>query len=390
MSDGHAQRAHSLLSASGSERWMSCTPSARKEENIKDTESVFAKEGTLAHELGELELRYYYKMIPTTEYKVKLRAITEHELFTSDMPDHVDVYVSYCIERVNHYKSICTHVEISIEEKIDLTEYIPEGFGSNDFVIVADNFIEVVDLKYGRGVLVSAVRNSQLMLYGLGSVFRHRLSYKMNEVQLTVIQPRTSINPSSFVMKVDELENWADTEVRTKAKLAFAGEGEFNPGSWCKWCKFKPKCRAVYDDNVKLMKQDFGDPSELTDDEVLEVFEKIEQIVGWTTSVSAYVMDKLLKKKPIGNYKLVKGRSNRIFKDKEAVIKKLESLKIHEDEYLSERKLLGITAIEKVLGKKDFGEKLGDLVDKTEPKPAIAKLDDKRESFFSSAESDFS
>ena len=312
MSDSHKHenRGHALLSASGSSRWMNCTPSARMEEDIPSVESPYALEGTLAHELSEIELKKYFGLITIEEYKSRLAVIEENEYYSGDMPEFVDVYVTYCIEQVNYYKSFCKDVEISIEEKIDLTHYIPGGYGSNDFIIIADKYLEVIDLKYGRGVSVSAVDNSQLKLYGLGSVFKHRLSYQMEDVKLTVVQPRTS-SISSFVINVDKLEEWADTEVVTKAKMAHNGEGELNPGEWCKFCKFKPKCRAIYDQNQKMMEKDFSNPNELTEDEIREVFEKADQITSWVNSVNAYVLSKLLNKEEFTGYKLVKGRSTR-------------------------------------------------------------------------------
>lgn len=390
MSDAqnHAERAHSLLSASGSSRWMNCTPSARKEEHIPNVSSPYAEEGTLAHELSEIELKKYFKLIDLDEYKARLQVIEDNDLYSDDMPEFVDTYVTYCIEQVVYYKSICKSVEISIEEKIDLTAYIPEGFGANDFVIIADGFIEVIDLKYGRGVSVSAINNSQLKLYGLGSVFKHRLSYNMKDIKLTVVQPRT-YSISSFVIDVHELEEWANTEVVSKAKIAFEGGGELKSGEWCKFCRFKPKCRAIYDDNQKLMEKDFSDPDELTEEEIKSVFEKADQIISWVNSVNAYVLDKLLKKEKFEGYKLVKGRSVRKFNNTEKVSNNLKDMGFTEDDFMSQPKLLGITAIEKLVGKKGFEKGFNDFVSKTEPKPSIAPISDLRDSFFSSAENDF-
>lgn len=401
MSDvqAHAERAHSLLSASGSSRWMNCTPSARKEEHIPNVSSSYAEEGTLAHEIAEIELKEHFKLITSEEFRERYTVIQDNELYSDDMPEFVDTYVTYCIEQVNYYKSIYKFVEISIEEKIDLTNYIPEGFGSNDFVIIADELIdkssdlpngiiEVIDLKYGRGVSVSAIDNSQLKLYGLGSVFKHRLSYNMKDIKLTVVQPRT-YSISSFVIDVHELEHWADTEVTTKAKMAFNGEGELRTGEWCKFCRFKPKCRAIYDDNQKLMLKDFGDPDELTEDEIREVFEKADQITSWVNAVNAYVLDKLLKKEKFEGYKLVKGRSTRKFTNTEALVVKLKEKGFKDEDILSQPKILGITAIEKLIGKKNFETELSDFITKTEPKPSIAPASDKRDSFFDSAETDF-
>ena len=390
MSDAHKHenRGHALLSASGSSRWMNCTPSARMEEDIPSVESPYALEGTLAHELSEIELKKYFGLITLDEYKTRLAVIEENEYYSDDMPEFVDVYVTYCIEQVNYYKSFCKDVEISIEEKIDLTAYIPDGYGSNDFIIVADKYLEVIDLKYGRGVSVSAVENSQLMLYGLGSVFKHRLSYQMEDVKLTVVQPRTS-SISSYVINVDKLEEWADTEVVTKAKIAHNGEGELNPGEWCKFCKFKPKCRAIYDQNQLMMQKDFSNPNELTEDEIREVFEKADQITSWVNSVNAYVLSKLLNKEEFTGYKLVKGRSTRKLVDTENLKNNLVDMGFSDIDYMSEPKLLGITAIEKLVGKKDFAENFYRFVEKTEPKPTIALSSDKRDSFFDSAENDF-
>lgn len=384
----HEERAHSLLSSSGSSRWMNCTPSARKEEHIPNQTSSYALEGTLAHELAEIELKKYFKEIDTIEYKSRLAIIEDNEYYNDDMPEFVDVYVSYCIERYIHYCSICASVEVSIEEKIDLTKYIPDGFGSNDFVIIADKHIEVIDLKYGRGVSVSAVDNSQLKLYGLGSVYKHRLSYNMEDILLTIVQPRT-YSISSFLINVDMLEHWADTEVITKAQMAHNGEGELNPGEWCKFCRFKPKCRAIYDENMKLMQNDFSDPDELTEAEIKEIFDKADQIVSWVNSVNALILDKLLKKQEFPGFKLVKGRSIRKFKDPKEVASTLIEKGFKEDDFMSDPKLLGITAIEKLVGKKEFAEKFDNLVFKTEPKPSIALNSDKRDSYFDSLEDDF-
>lgn len=390
MSDAlnHNGRQHALLSASGASRWMNCTPSARKEEHLGEQKSVYALEGTLAHELAETELRLHFKHITVDEYRDKIVIIESNDLYSSDMPEFVDVYVQYCIDRYEHYKSICASVEISIEDKIDLTEYIPDGFGSNDFVIIADNFIEVIDLKYGRGVSVSAVDNPQLKLYGLGSVFKHRLSYNMNEIQLTVVQPRTN-SISTFVLTVDELEEWADTEVVVKARMAHEGVGELNPGEWCKFCKFKPKCKAIYDQNAELMQNDFRDVNQLTDEQLMLVFERSDQIISWVDSVKAVILSRLMDRKPVPGYKLVGGRTMRKLVESEELVNNLKDFGLAEEDFMSQPKLLGITAIEKAVGKKDFQEAFSRFVIKTEPKPTIAKSDDQREDFFSGAENDF-
>ncbi len=384
MSDhGHIHRAHSLLSSSGSDRWMHCTPSARKEEHLESEESDYAKEGTLAHELSEIELLKYFKLITDEEYNIRLKVIEAHRLYNDEMPEFVAEYVDYCIQQYHYYKSVSDDVQIFIEDKIDLTEFIPDGGGTNDFVILTDYFIEVIDLKYGRGVAVSAINNTQLRLYGVGSVFRHKLNYHMKEIKMTIVQPRIG-NISSDEISVEELEHWAYTEVTEKAKMAYAGEGELNPGSWCKWCKFKPKCRAVYEQNIKLAKLEFQDPDEITEDEIRKIFEKREEIISWIDSINSHVMSKLMRKEPFGDYKLVKGRSTRKIVNPEKVIEILDK-EYDESLYMTAPKLLGITAIEKLVGKKNIDSKIGQFIEKTDSKPTIALLSDSRADFFDSA-----
>lgn len=384
----HSERKHSLLSASGASQWMNCTPSARRSEHLPDVESDYAKEGTLAHELSDIELKLYFGLITKEEYNQKKTEIENHELYTDDMPDNIEPYISYCIEQVNHHKSSNEWVEIFIEDKINLTEYIEDGFGSNDFVIITDNFIEVIDLKYGRGVAVSAIENEQLKLYALGTVHKHRLSYNMKDVKLTIVQPRKD-NLSSYVLSVDDLEAWAINEVVPKAKIAFKGEGEFKVGSWCKFCKFKPKCKAAMEENLKVIKADFQDPHELSDEEFIEVYNKKEQVISWLNSVEAYMLNKLLNREDIEGFKLVKGRSTRKFSDANLVAERLISKSFKEDDIYKPKVLRGITAIEKLVGKKEIESVLGDLIVKTEPKPTIAPATDKRLDYFDSAQDDF-
>lgn len=384
----HENRAHALLSPSGASRWMNCTPSARKEEHIQDTPSVYALEGTLAHELAEIELKKYHCFITHEEYQSKIAKIESDEMYAGDMSEEVYKYVSYCIEQYEAYKKQCKFVDISIEDKIDLTEYIEEGFGLNDHIILADTLLEVIDLKYGRGVAVSAVENDQLKLYGLGALWKHSLVHDIKEVKLTIVQPRTN-SISSFIISAEDLEKWGEEQVKPKAEMAFKGEGEFNPGTWCKFCKFKPKCRAVFENNLKLVKEDFRDPDEITEEELIEVYKKTEQITSWLNSIEAYIHNKLMNKEVVHGYKLVTGRSNRVFTDTKAVEKILRENKYDETKFMSEPKLLSITAIEKLTGKTEFTNLLSEYVSKTEGKPTIALENDKREDFFKSAEDDF-
>jgi len=383
----HGDRKHALLSPSGASRWMNCTPSARKEEHIPNRENDYAKEGTLAHELGELELRYYFKHVSKEQYLEQLKIIENNELYTDEMPEEVDKYVTYITNLFEEKSMEHNLISISIEDKIDLTEYIEDGYGANDFVITYGTTLEVVDLKYGRGVSVSALENPQLKLYGAGALLVHELISDITEVKLTIIQPRTN-NYSSFIISVEDLKTWVENDVTEKAKIAFAGEGEFKAGDWCKFCKFKPQCRAVNDHSLAVAKVDF-DISELTEEEILEAYERKEQIVSWLNSISEFVLNRLLEKKPISGYKLIEGRSNRKLKSPDLIKDKLLELKYNESDFMTEPKLLGITHLEKLVGKKQFSEVLGDFVYKDKGRPKVVPESENGNSYFSTAENDF-
>lgn len=382
----HQERAHALLSASGAERWMNCTPSARAEEHIEVEESLYAKEGTLAHELGELRLRVHFGMLSYADYAAKLKVIQDSENYSEDMLEYVDVYVEYCINAYNEYVKK-GDVEVSIEERIDLSEYVEQGFGNNDFVLVTNHTLEVVDLKYGMGDKVSSVENSQLKLYALGALYTHRLFYDIKEIKLTIIQPRINAQ-SCFYITVPELDAWAE-KIKEIAKIAYAGEGDFKAGSWCKYCKFKAKCRELMEDSLRVVDQDFPKVSEISKEQQIAVYEKIQQIRLWTDSVKEYMMQQMLKGEEYEGYKLVEGRGMRKWRDADAVGHRLLSLGHSPTEVFSEPKLLGIMAIEKLLGKKDFEATMGDLVYKSSGAPNIAKDDDERDDFYDSAGKDF-
>lgn len=388
MLTNHQERAHALLSASSGERWMNCTPSARAEEHIEVEESGYAKEGTLAHELGELELRLHFGLISSADYAAKLRVIEDNPLYSDDMPEYVDQYVMYCIKAYDEaFAKTNGAAEYSIEERIDLSEYIEEGFGNNDFVIVSNDTLEVVDLKYGMGVRVRAEDNTQLKLYALGALYAHRLFYDVKEIKITVIQPRLD-SISSAVIDVEELDAWAEV-VKERARLAYAGEGDFSSGSWCKFCKFKPKCQALMEANMSVIKDDFPKPSELSEDQIIAVYEKMGQIKFWVESIEEYMRQQMLKGHEFEGYKLVEGRGSRKWANQDEVANNLLTRGYSPGEIFTEPKLLGIVAIEKLLGKKNFEKSLGDLVYKSSGAPQIAKADDDRNDFYEGAGRDF-
>lgn len=377
----HSQRAHALLSASGASRWLGCTPSARLEEEYgEDKPSPYAEEGTLAHELAEAIIRRDILMESDSHaFDMELDRITENEKFDPEMLDIVPIYTGYVSDEFAASKASTPDAVLLIEQRVDLTQWIPEAFGSCDAVIIADGVLKVIDLKYGKGVPVSALANKQLMLYGLGAYNRYSIMYDIHTVELHIVQPRID-NISTWSLSVEELLKWAEDEVKPKAKMAFNGEGELQAGDWCKFCKVKARCRALYQKTVEVAKMDFQEPPLLTDDEMAAVLASAPAIQEWLNSVLDYATDEAVTKGKIWpGFKLVEGRSQRKWTDEEEVVQTLIANGYSEDEMYN-MKLKGISEIEKLVGKKNFSSVLGGLVVKPQGKPTLVPESDKRPS----------
>lgn len=375
----HSQRAHALLSASGASRWMACTPSARLEEQFGggDTQSAYAAEGTLAHEIAELYLRYDLDLIDTDNFNKGLDSLMDNDLFAPEMLDEVEKYTSYCSEQYRAAKANGTGTIALIEERVDLAAWIPEAFGTNDFIVISDGTMEIVDLKYGRGVVVSATANKQLMLYALGALAKYELSYDITNIKLTIIQPRID-NINSWEIDPDDLMDWAETEVKKKAELAFKGEGELAAGDWCKFCKVKNRCRELAAQNMRLAQHEFKVPALLSDDEISNILKQAPKLVEWANDVTAYAQEQAINRgKKWPGFKLVEGRSIRKWVDEDKVEQILIDNNFEEDE-IFDMKLKGITAMEKLLGKTQFDALLKDVVIKPQGKPTLVPISDKR------------
>ena len=273
----HSSRAHARLNASSSHRWMMCPPSAKLSEQFEDRPSPYAEEGTFLHELCELKLhRYLGDMYP--EHIEQLYAEHRDSEFYSDEAEAVtDEYVAFCIETIEAVRSSCPDPLIMVEHRLDYSEYVPEGFGTGDLVIVADGVIEVIDFKGGRGVRVDANRNSQLMLYGLGALLEFDPLYDIRTVRMTIVQPRLS-NTSTYEITAGELVRWAESEVRPKALLAYEGKGEFCAGEWCRFCKARYTCRKRSEYHMRLAERDFRQPDLLSDEEIADILPVAESL----------------------------------------------------------------------------------------------------------------
>lgn len=381
---------HAILSASGAARWLACTPSAQLEQQFQDQQSDYAAEGSFAHNLAELLLSRIITGKPRAHIKA-LAELRNGPFYSTEMQEAVDHYVSQVAERYNKAVSSCPDTLALLEQRLDFSDWVPSGFGTGDVVIISDDAIEVIDLKYGKGVPVSAEGNPQTRLYGLGAVKTYGMLYDFSRVRMTIIQPRLD-SISTEEMTVDELLTWADEHIKPRAALAIAGEGEFAAGDHCRFCKAKATCRARADKNLELAKYDFQESFLLSHDEIADVLARAEELAKWAKDVQEYALDQATNhgvKFP--GYKLVEGRSVRKYADDEAVARALTEAGYAEDTIYT-RSLLGITAMEKELGKKRFAELLNELIVKPAGKPTLVPESDKRPEINSteSAQADFS
>lgn len=370
----HENRAHAVLSASSSKRWLNCPPSAKLNAEIPDITTEYAKEGTDAHELAE------YKVNQLLGIKADNPA-ENLDYYNQEMEDCTDIYAQYIAEQMSQYSSPV----VMVEQRIDFSRYVPGGFGTGDCIIVADDTLTVVDFKYGKGVAVEAEYNPQMMLYALGALEMFSILYDINEVKMVIFQPRIE-NISEFSMSVSDLMSWAENELKPKAERAAKGEGEFFAGEHCRFCKVKATCRKRAEYNLAIAKYDFAPPDMLDDSEIEMILERADALTACAADVKEYALSEALKGRKWNGYKVVEGRSNRKYTDEKmaaAVVKKAGK-----DPY-SEPKILGITEMTKLLGgKKKFEELLSKYVYKPQGKPTLVPVSDKRKEW-SAAENDF-
>lgn len=379
----HENRKHALLSASGSNRWINCTPSAKLEEKYgKHTTSIYAQEGTLAHEISELYIKHdILHIINDNDFSNQLEKYMENELFNEEMLDVIPIYVDYCTSEYNSAKSQYDESIMEIEQKLDLTEYVPESFGTADCIIISDGTIEVIDLKYGKGVPVYADANKQLMLYGLGALRKFDVMYDIQNVKLTIVQPRIN-NISTWQISVQDLLNWAETELKPAAKLAFEGKGEIKAGDWCKFCSIKNQCKALAEQQLEIAKYEFKKSEFLNDEEISDILKRAPKFIEWLNSIEEYAKEEAYNGNKVWpGFKVVEGVSRRKWDDEEKVIDTLYSrFPELSDDQIFETKLVSISRIEKILGKKVVQEKLNDIIIKPQGIPTLVPDTDKRPS----------
>ncbi len=361
-----AVRKHAVLSASSSHRWLSCTPSARLEQEFEDRETEAAAEGTAAHALCEHKLRRALKM-------QSRRPVSQYDC--EEMETCTDGYVQFVLETLAEAKRHCADPIVSIEQRLDFSCYVPEGFGTGDCVIIADHTLHIIDFKYGQGVLVEAENNPQMMLYALGALRAYDALYDVDEIAMTIYQPRRE-NISTWTISVDALKAWAKEVLTPRAKLAFEGKGDYRPGAWCVFCKAAVKCRARAEEKLALAQYEFAQPPILSDSEIEDILGRLDDLTRWAEEIRAYAQDAAVNHgKQWRGYKVVEGRSIRKYTDEAAVIVAANAAGYHD---IFRRTLLPITEMEKLMGRQDFAKILGGLVVKPAGKPTLVPISDKR------------
>ncbi|MFF5907879.1 DUF2800 domain-containing protein [Staphylococcus cohnii] len=381
----HANRKHAYLSASSANQWLNCPPSIKASEGIGDKTTTFAEEGTFAHELSELYFSNLYEELSDKDFKQQLEERKKNEYYSEELREYVEQYVDIVEEKVNEARAQDEPI-LFFEHRLDLTRYVPESFGTGDVIIYYNGTVEIVDLKFGKGVEVSALNNPQLRLYGLGAYELLKDFEDIHTIKTTIIQPRLH-NVSSESMTADDLVSWGLNVVRPQALKAIEGKGEFKPGNHCRFCKIRHSCRARAEANLNASKE-LTTPTTLTDDELAELLHKLPDIKRWASDVEEYCKEQALENsRNFDGWKVVEGRASRKYVDNEQVF---ERLKEHYDpKEISETKVLSISKLEKQIGKKKVAELLSDLVEKPQGKPTLVTEDDKRQPITDSAESDF-
>ena len=291
---------HAILSASSSHRWLNCNPSARLEQEFADRETDAAVEGTAAHALCEHKLRRALKMRSK-------KPISPYDC--DEMDAYTDAYVEFVMEALAEAKKECKDPLVLIEQKLDFSCYVPDGFGTGDCLIVADKLLHIIDFKYGQGVLVDAEQNPQMMLYALGALRLFDSLYDITEVSMSIFQPRRE-NVSTWTIFVGDLLDWAENTLKPKAELAFKGEGEYTPGSWCQFCKAAVKCRARAEAKLQLARYEFAMPPLLSDEEIEDILLKLDDLTKWANEITAYAQDAAVNHGKVWRgFKLVESRT---------------------------------------------------------------------------------
>lgn len=378
--------AHALLSPSSAKRWLNCTPSACLEQKEEDRGSEFAEEGTCAHALCEIKLRELLGD-DTTDAQKEFDELKD-KWYSKDMENHAEDYASTVWGKYQEALKKCPDARMFVEKRLSFVDWIPESFGTADAIILADDVIDVIDFKYGRGVEVSAVENPQMAIYALGALAEYDIDYDFKTVRMTIIQPRL-YNYSEWETSAKELKDWAEKILKVQAKLAFKGKGKQIAGEWCKFCKVKAKCAVLANDAIAAYTQ--HDTKELiSDNDMGQVLSLIPAIKTWCSAVEEYALGQALSGKKWPGYKVVEGRTSRKVVDPDTLVERIVEAGHEESELYKPKELRALGELERLVGKKNFFQISEGCVEKTGGKPTLVPEYDKRpEMNVNSAEEDF-
>ena len=381
---------HALLSASSASRWLKCTAAPRFEEQFPENTTDYAEEGRLAHAICELKVikQFTTQLTPRT-FTTRLKKLKENPLYQDEMDKTSDLYVEHLTEKAMQYD---TKPNVAVEVRVDFAEYVPEGFGTCDCIMIGGDTLNITDYKHGKGVPVSAEGNAQMRLYALGALKRYAPIYGniIKKVCMTIDQPRIQDEPSAETITVEELRAWGES-IKPAAAKAYMGLGEFKPGEHCRFCRGKAKCKARADQNTAL--EEFKDcvpqngekpplfgQGVLTDEEIGDLLVRGQELVKWYKDLEEYALSTILKGGTIPGWKAVAGRSNRTFTDTEAALNAAMAAG-YDKSLLYDLKPKTLTELEKLMGKAEFAGKLGGFVVKPVGKPTLAPMTDKREAY---------
>ena len=379
--------AHALLGPSSAARWIACPPSVRLCEQFEDVESEYAKEGSLAHEIAELKVRKLIDPgLTARKFTSAMKKLKDKELYQEEMQGYTDEYVEFIQEQMYSYE---TTPHIAVEQKVDFSQYVPDGFGTADCILIVNNILHIIDFKYGKGVPVDSENNAQLLLYALGAYLAYEMIFPIEHIKMSIVQPRLN-NICTWDCSLDYLLTFAKT-AQEKAVMALNGEGDFESGEHCKFCKAKSICKKRANANLELAKYEFKAADQLTLEEIGEILQKAQDLAKWAEDLKEYALAESLKGNIVPGWKAVNGRGSRSFTNTDDAIKVLKENGIAE-ELLYERKYLTLAQMEKVIGKKDFNNLVGNLIDMNVGKPTLVDASDKREAITNKikAEDEFS
>lgn len=396
-------KAHAVVTASGFERWSHCTAAPRYEEQFPDGETtVYAAEGTLAHAVCELYGRKKFTVMSTRKFNSELKKLKANELWQDEMTKTAEVYADFLTEKANEYEAI---PHVAFEIRVDLSDYIPEGFGTCDCVMIGGDTLRITDYKHGKGVPVSSIDNGQMRLYALGALklFYPIYGDTIKRICTAIVQPRITEDVTEEWLTVDELRAWGETEAKPKAQAAYFGMGTFCAGEWCRFCKGKAECRAraeyyagfsqyagadiegrmTEEEAISREQADgYGAdlPPVLSDAEIGALLVKAEGLAAWYADLQDYAREAILAGREIPGWKVVEGKKVRAFKDADAALDKMRG-EGYDDAILYDRKPKTLAQLEKLTGKKRFAEIMGDLITWPPGKPTLVTLDDKRDPY---------